>query len=94
MKSIIEYIDPMPIWNFDDWCFLLEDQEILTEEYPYYNEYALYVTMCYMVSEYGQMIAKRLGVLFSEIPPTVLLEMTNKMAVERLRKAKNDKTHS
>lgn len=77
-----EKIDPMPIWNFNDWCFLFKDMEIATEEAPYYNEYALYIVMVYIVSAHGQTIAKSIGIPFSQIPQKALLLIAYYVAIQ------------
>lgn len=77
-----EKFDPMPIWNFDDWCFFMEDMELPTEDAPYYNEYALYIMMIYIVSAHGQIIAKNIGTSFSQIPQKALLLIAYYVAIQ------------
>lgn len=56
--TIVENMEPKPDYSFDAFKKFLADNSYQSENEPYYNEYALYVTMCMIMSDSKQTIEK------------------------------------
>lgn len=52
-QDIIANMDPKPNWSFAKWKDEMGQHEFTTEVEEKYNEYALYVTMCMVISDSG-----------------------------------------
>lgn len=54
-------MNPAATWDMQTWLNAMTGLGLVTEEKPYYNDYALYVAMNQVVSDHGCTIAKILG---------------------------------
>lgn len=58
-KVITSKMDPEPSWSMEDWSEHMEKLGLKVCEEPYYNDAALYVTMCMICSDSGETLKKR-----------------------------------
>lgn len=49
--SIIHKMEPAPMWAQTEWSQAMKSAELPTSEEPYYNDYALFVTMSMITSD-------------------------------------------
>ena len=56
--KIVSMMEPAAPWSKEQWRKAMSDCGCSKEEWPYYNEEALYVTMCMVMSDSGVTIAK------------------------------------
>lgn len=52
-QDILASMDPKPNWSFAKWKDEMGQHEFATEVEEKYNEYALYITMCMILSDSG-----------------------------------------
>ena len=60
-SEIVDGMNPPATWDMQTWLKAMNGLGLVTEEKPYYNDYALYVAMNQVVSDHGCTIAKILG---------------------------------
>lgn len=60
-ESIIANMKPKPNWTKATWENAMRGYGLSTSEEPYYNDNALYLTMCMVLSDSGETITNLLG---------------------------------
>lgn len=60
-ESLIADMKPKPNWSRATWDNAMKSFDLPTSEEPYYNDSALYLTMCMILSDSGDTINKLLG---------------------------------
>ncbi|MCP9529255.1 hypothetical protein, partial [Segatella copri] len=57
-SEIVDGMNPPATWDMQTWIKAMNGLGLVTEEKPYYNDYALYVAMNQVVSDHGCTIAR------------------------------------
>lgn len=57
-SEIVDGMNPPATWDMQTWLKAMNGLGLVTEEKPYYNDYALYVAMNQVVSDHGCTIAR------------------------------------
>ena len=84
--EIVEGMNPANFWSAESWLGNMEKSELCMEEKPYYNDYALFVTMNQVISDHGGTLASVLGKSsVSEIDAGELIDIAHKLAIDLLK---------
>lgn len=74
---IVLNMDPKPVWSRNTWDTLIKNY--IKSDTPFYNEHALYVTMCMLSSDSGE-------TLKSVVPDAeTLFGLIYKLAIDKLK---------
>lgn len=88
--EIIDSMNPAPMWDAATWLDSMEKTELIMSEKPYYNDYALYVTMNQMLSDHGNTIASILSKnAISEVDVNELTKIAYRLAIDLLKDKDN-----
>lgn len=83
-NMIVSNMTPKGGWNISEWNRYMETYSICTEEEPYYNKWAMYVTMNMIYSDSSDTIAKIAGKSLIEMPEKDLFEAIHLLALDKL----------
>lgn len=78
-ETITSEMTPSPYWTRSAWEKLMEDKK--KEEEPYYNDNALYTTMCMISSDSGDTLQRIGGIGTKEI----LFDLIYHLAIDKLK---------
>ena len=81
-NDVYECIQPTPAWNWNKWAALINDNELESEEKPYYNSYALFITMCLIDSTQGKTLREYLK---AEDESDGFFHLVYRLAVDQLK---------
>lgn len=84
-EKIVSGMSPKAPWPKDAWKNVLNNMGIATEEEPYYNECALWVTMCMVYSDSANSIARIIGAPLNNIPTEKMVEAVHALALDKLK---------
>lgn len=83
---IASNMEPAPHWDLSAWQQIMMEQDLLLEESPYYNDYALYVAMNQVVSDHGKTVAYIKGLeTVKDLDPAELVKYAYKLAIDLLK---------
>lgn len=60
-QEIVENMEPRTPWPMDQWMLSMQQHGYTLEEEPYYNRYAMYVTMSMVYSDSHETLKKYVG---------------------------------
>ena len=83
--TIVSNMTPKGCWDMSEWETMMESQGVCMEEEPYYNKWAMYVTMNMIYSDSSTSIAKIVGKSLSSIPSNELFEAIHLLALDKLK---------
>ena len=83
--SVVLKMDPQPGWSREQWMKLMERFNLPLEEEPYYNKWALYLTMCMKVSDSKASMARLMGKLPTELTADELATGAHILAMDVLK---------
>lgn len=84
-EAIVAKMNPKAPWTKDVWKNTLDNMGITTEEAPYYNTCALWVTMNMVYSDSANTIARIIGKQLAEIPTDVIIKAVHGLALDKLK---------
>lgn len=84
-ENIISKMVPKSNWTYDSLIKQLDSLGIVKEEEPYYNSYALFVTMNMIYSDSSNTIAKILDKNINEISNEEFVKITHSFAIDKLK---------
>ena len=84
-ENICKSLDPERAWSFDVWERTLKSLELETERKPFFNKYALWITMNSIHSDHSETIAfKILEVTSQELSSEQMVSIIHALAVDSL----------
>ena len=83
--EIVVKMQPEPAWSRGVWDSVMNNFDVETEEEPYYNEDALYVTMCMISSDSGATITEMLNSLMVNIDKETYFRFIYQLALDKLK---------
>lgn len=83
--SIVANMEPKGGWDVSEWEKYVEDHDIRLEDSPYYNKWALYVTMNMIYSDSANSIAKIASKTLSEMSKEGLWNAIYMLALDKLK---------
>lgn len=84
-KSIYDTFDSKYKWSYDVWEKALNSFDLELERKPYFNKYALWVTMNYIYSTHGETIAQKiLETRLDEATPEIMVGVVHALALDDL----------
>lgn len=83
--AVVLKMDPNPNMTREQWMRLMERLELPLEEAPYYNPWALYLTMCMKVSDSKVTIARLMGKMPQELTQEELATGAHLLAMDVLK---------
>lgn len=84
-EAVIQKMDPQPGWTRDQWMRQMERLGLPLEEVPYYNIFAMYLTMSMKVSDSKASIAKMMGKTPAELTNDELINGAHMLALDVLK---------
>lgn len=85
-EKIVAGMKPKALWSWQTWVQAMESFGIKTEEKPYYNPYALWVTMNMVYSDNAETLAEKVWEKpLAEIPTEKLVSVMNALALDYLK---------
>lgn len=88
-ENIVSNMAPKPAWTSTAWEGMMTNLGFPKSEEPYYNEYALYVTMCMISSDSGDTITSEMNANGINPSRDALFKFIYKLAIDKLK----DKDH-
>lgn len=88
-EHIVANMKPNPAWTRTAWDGMMTNLGFPKDEEPYYNEHALYVTMCMISSDSGDTIISELNALGASVDRDSIFKFIYKLALDKLK----DKDH-
>ena len=85
--AIVASMVPKAPWPKETWKNALSSMGIVTEEEPYYNSCALWVTMSMIYSDSANTIADIMGMPLNEVPLEQLIKAIHALAIDKLKDA-------
>ena len=83
--AVVMKMDPQPNMTREQWMKLMERFSLPLEEEPYYNLWALYLTMCMKVSDSKVSIARLMGKMPTELTQDELATGAHMLAMDVLK---------
>lgn len=83
--AVVMKMDPQPGWTREAWTRQMERLGMPLEEAPYYNKWALYLTMCMKVSDSKVSIARMMGKMPTELTQDELATGAHLLAMDVLK---------
>ncbi len=83
--AVVLKMDPQPGWSREQWMKLMERFSLPLEETPYYNQWALYLTMCMKVSDSKATMARLMGKLPTELTADEVATGAHMLAMDVLK---------
>lgn len=83
--EIVDGMEPKGGWSISEWEKLMDAHDACLEDSPYYNKWAMYVTMNMIYSDSGSTIAKIAGHTLSDIPKEELFDAIHMLALDKLK---------
>lgn len=83
-ENIVSEMMPKPMWNHTAWEGMMTNLGYPTSEEPYYNDCALYVTMCMISSDSGDTITSEMNANGVNIDRDALFKFIYKLAIDKL----------
>jgi hypothetical protein len=85
--QIVIKMTPKPSWNYTEWSRMMSklELELKMSEEPYYNECALYVTMCMISSDSGSTIAGLMNDNGISLDSIVMFKFIYRLAIDKLK---------
>lgn len=83
--AVVLKMDPQPGWSREQWMKLMERFSLPLEEAPYYNQWALYLTMCMKVSDSKATMARLMGKMPTELTADELATGAHLLAMDVLK---------
>lgn len=88
-EKIVDSMMPKPAWTKSSWDGIISNLGLPTSEEPYYNENALYVTMCMISSDSNDTIVSEMNANGLSLNRDALFKFIYKLALDKLK----DKDH-
>lgn len=82
--SIVGEMNPSGGWDCTEWEKMMDDMDLRKEDKPYYNKWALYVTMNMIYSDSAKSIAVIAGKTLDDIPNEELFAAVHMLALDKL----------
>lgn len=82
--TIVSGMNPKGCWDYAEWEKMMEKLDARMEDTPYYNRYALFVTMNMVFSDSATSIAVIAGKTLEEIPEDELFADVHMLALDKL----------
>ena len=82
---IVAKMTPKPSWNYTEWSRMMSKMELQMSEEPYYNECALYVTMCMISSDSGSTIIGLINDNGISLDSNIMFRFIYKLAIDKLK---------
>ena len=82
--AIVANIDPKCGWDFVEWEKTMESMDLRLEDKPYYNKWALFVTMNMLYSDSAKSIAVIAGKTLEDMPKDELFTDIHMLALDKL----------
>jgi hypothetical protein len=82
---IVAKMTPKPSWNYTEWSRMMTKMELQMSEEPYYNECALYVTMCMISSDSGSTIIGLINDNGISLDSNIMFRFINHLAIDKLK---------
>ena len=82
---VVMKMDPQPGWSREQWMKIVERFSLPLEEEPYYNKWALYLTMCMKVSDSKVSISRLMGKMPTELTQDELATGAHMLAMDVLK---------
>lgn len=60
-QKIVDDMEPRAPWSMEQWILAMQQHGYILEEEPYYNRYAMYVTMSMIASDSNETLKKYVG---------------------------------
>ena len=86
-ERIVAEMSPKAPWSKESWIQAMKSLQIETEEEPYFNPCALWVTMNMVYSDSSKTIASIMGVPLQNIPDDKLVNAVHALALDKLKDA-------
>ena len=83
--QIVIKMTPKPSWNYTEWSRMMSKMELQMSEEPYYNECALYVTMCMISSDSGSTITDLMKDNGVSSDSVVMFRFIYHLAIDKLK---------
>lgn len=83
--KIVEAMNPKPVWDKEQLMEGLQKLELPTEEVPYFNDNALYVTVSMVYSDSAKTIANIIGKPLAEIDDDTMMKAIYSLAMDKLK---------
>ena len=84
-EEIVSKMSPEPMWSRAAWDNIMANLKATTCEEPYYNDNALYVTMCMISSDSGETLKNVMSSLGVEVTKDTLFGVIHKLALDKLK---------
>lgn len=84
-EKIVEVMSPLPSWSRVAWNSAMERLGLELCDEPYYNEHALFVTMCMVCSDSGETISSELAANGSEVDKDALFRFIYRLSLDKLK---------
>lgn len=83
--EVVHGMKPAAPWDYDKWAKAMTDLGLKMEVEGVYNKYALWVAMNQIYTDFGEDIAKLMGMPLKEIPANKIVPAVYSMAVSLLQ---------
>lgn len=86
--TILSKMEPQAPWSYEQWKQVMDKHRFELCNEPFYNQYALFVTMCMKMSDSGSTLAKYIpdDKLFDAVHDLAVDSLTDKDGVFSIRK--------
>lgn len=84
-ERIVEDMTPQPAFTRHIWNNMMSQHGFTLCEEPYYNEHALYVSMCMVSSDSGETISNEIKSFGANAGADVLFKFIYKLALDKLK---------
>lgn len=84
-EHIVDAMTPEPSWSYSVWNNMMTEHAKPLSDAPYYNEYALYVTMCMISSDSGETICSELTSYGVEPTKGIVFNFVYRLATDKLK---------
>lgn len=84
-EEIVAKMSPEPMWSRSMWDNIMSNLDAKTCEEPYYNDNALYVTMCMISSDSGETLKGVIESLGAAVMKDTLFGIIHKLALDKLK---------
>lgn len=82
--KIVMSMQPKAPWSFDVWYDAMKKFNLECEREYVFNKYAMWTVMSQVYTDFGQTLAKVIGLPLAEIPSEQLLPVIHEMALDLL----------
>lgn len=83
--EIVSKMTPAPNMNRTSWLNAMSSLDYIKSEMPYYNDNALYVTMCMIMSDSGKTIQNCFDQIAANMDNLTVFKFIHKLALDKLK---------